>query len=282
MKPQLKISPKNDIINKINETIMSDAESFSDVIEILIDGLQTLGVKLSFTTYPNQFSYLVSNSHNAPKGYPKNWSGDSDLPKGYPGVTGRWAGTVKLINNSYFGRIPSFSDLTSLFPFIETGTGGVGCNFSVSGMMFVYDFPRIKQLFEQDIDKQVKLLTGTYCNKIIDIGKKHEKLRREYIRSNENMCKVEKTLSTLKQLTSDLTKTKLEMQTQLANKFNEENKLRLDKAPSHFIKYDPRHELICANSSTHSDEGMVVLANQVNTIKKEMDELISNFPENFI
>lgn len=273
---------KGEIIKKINERILEQSENFADVIEILVDGVKQLGIKLSFVGYPNVFSESVSNSHNAPNGYPQNWRREDDKPKGYPGVHGRWHGKVELIDTSYFKHTPSFSDISTLFSFIKTGTGSSGKDFSQSGMMFVYDFPKIKELYEQDIGAQVSLLSNQYCNKIIDIGQKHDKLRRNYIRSDEKICEIEQTLSTLKQLTSDLTKTKINLETQLGHKFNEENKLKLDKAPPHFIQDDPRHELICANSSTHSNQEMVLLAEQANNIKKKMDELISNFPENFI
>lgn len=273
---------KNEVVKKINERVLEESENFADVIEILVEDIEQLGIKLSFTGYPNVTSETVSNSHNAPKGYPQNWRRGDDKPKGYPGVHGRWGGKVELIDNSYFKSVPSFSVITSLFPFIKTGSGTTGQNFGVSGMMFVYDFPKIKELYEQDIDAQVSLLSNQYCNKIMDIGKKHDNLRREYIRSNEKMHDIETALSELRQLTSDLTKAKMDLEIQLGHKFNAENKLKLDKAPQHFIHDDPRHELICANSSTHSNEEMVLLAEQANTIKKKMDEIISNFPENFI
>jgi len=282
MIPQLNQSPKNVIINEINETIISNAESFYDVIEILIDGLQALGVKISFTSYPNQYSDLVSNTHNAPKGYPSNCGSKSDLPKGYPGVIGRWSGTVELINDSYFSRTPSFGDIASLFPFLKTGTGGVGCNFSISGMMFVYDFPRMKELFKQDIDKQVKLLTNAYCSKVEAINKKHAQERTKYIQSNAKMISIDTLIGELTELTKKSNDIKMALRSELHKKFNEENNIKLEKAPQHFIKDDPRHELICANSSTHSSSEINKLAAQANEIKKQMDELISNFPENFI
>lgn len=273
---------KNEIVKQINNRILEEAENFADVIEILVEDIKQLGIKLSFTGYPNIFSESVSNSHNVPTGYSKNWRRDADKPKGYPGVNGRWHGKVELIDKTYFKNAPTFGDLPSMFPFIKTGSGSCGEEFSQGGMMFVYDFPKIKELYEQDIDAQVSLLSNQYCNKIIDIGKKHDNLRREYIRTNEVMQEIEKNIITLQKLTADLTKVKIELETQLGHKFNEENKLKLDKAPQHFIKEDPRHELICANSSTHSNEEMVLLAEQANAIKKKMDELISNFPENFI
>lgn len=279
---ELKKLSKNKVANKISERILEESENFADVIEILVEDIKQLGIKLSFTGYPNVTSETVSNSHNAPKGYPQNWRREDDKPKGYPGVHGRWAGMVELIDNSYFKSVPTFSDITSLFQFIKTGTGSTGKDFHVSGMMFVYDFPRMKELYEQDVDAQVLVLSDQYCNKIIDIGKRHDDLRRKYIRSNEKMCDIETALGELRQLTSDLTKAKMDLEIQLGHKFNAENKLKLDKAPQHFIHDDPRHELICANSSTHSNEEMVLLAEQANTIKKKMDEIISNFPENFI
>lgn len=65
------------------------------------------------------FSESVSNSHNAPEGYPTNWSSKKSLPKGYPG----WEGRVWIRYADHcrgFGSDPFPATLS------HTGTGGGG------------------------------------------------------------------------------------------------------------------------------------------------------------
>lgn len=64
-------------------------------------------------------SEMVSNSHSSPEGYPQNWGGKPELPKGYPG----WIGRVWIRYNEEcrsFGSNPFTKTLT------HPGTGGWG------------------------------------------------------------------------------------------------------------------------------------------------------------
>lgn len=66
-----------------------------------------------------QYTDMVSNSHSAPVGYPQNWRGEPNLPKGYPGWNGRvWIRYADPCRN--FGSTPFSKTLT------YTGTGGAG------------------------------------------------------------------------------------------------------------------------------------------------------------
>lgn len=66
-----------------------------------------------------RYSDRVSNTHSSPEGYPHNWGGKEELPKGYPGWTGRvW---IRYADESRsFGSTPFDKTLT------HTGTGGFG------------------------------------------------------------------------------------------------------------------------------------------------------------
>ena len=63
---------------------------------------------------------LVSNSHSSPEGYSQNWGGKPDLPKGYPGWSGRvW---VRYADDPYsFSSSGTFQKTLT-----HTGTGGYG------------------------------------------------------------------------------------------------------------------------------------------------------------
>lgn len=61
----------------------------------------------------------VSNTHSSPEGYPQNWGGKKDLPRGYPGWVGRvWIRYDEKCHG--FGSDPFNRTLT------HTGTGGFG------------------------------------------------------------------------------------------------------------------------------------------------------------
>jgi hypothetical protein len=66
-----------------------------------------------------RYSDQVSNSHNSPEGMPQNFSGKSELPKGYAGFTGRvWIRYAEEPNS--FASDPFAKTLT------HPGTGGAG------------------------------------------------------------------------------------------------------------------------------------------------------------
>ncbi len=65
------------------------------------------------------YSDLVSNSHSSPEGLPENFGGRSNLPRGYPGFTGRvWI--------RYGAEPKSFGSDPFRLTLTHTGTGGAG------------------------------------------------------------------------------------------------------------------------------------------------------------
>lgn len=65
------------------------------------------------------YSDRVSNSHSSPEGLPENFGGRSDLPRGYPGFTGRvWI--------RYSGKPKSWGSDPFRLTLTHPGTGGAG------------------------------------------------------------------------------------------------------------------------------------------------------------
>lgn len=143
------------------EYIRNNAKSLDDIIRMTTEFLAKRDIDITFNSFPTKYSKMVSNSHNSPRGKPQNWCGRGDkdgIPKGYPGWTGRWNGTI--VNNGVYkdGKEISLGDLNDHWDklgfrldFIQTGTGGPGVNFSIEGILFVEDFPLIFAEMEGDL-----------------------------------------------------------------------------------------------------------------------------------
>ena len=143
-------------IEKNIEDIRCTSTSVVEVIERLKTYLLTLGIKLTFTRYPDSYDELIRNSYKVPKGHRQNYSRCPDTPTGYPGWSGRWEGQVEVVDPSilntskhiYFTEVLNGGVHKKLkIPFIHTGGGGGGNDFSFDGMFFVYDFPKMYEKY---------------------------------------------------------------------------------------------------------------------------------------
>lgn len=120
------------------------------------------------------FSEVISNSHYAPIGKDTNWGRRPDLPRGYPGWSGRIEGKIieGAVVPNYYGKgrhkeLNDFSDYTdssfsecsvSRMIGFHTGGGGQGGNggFGYYCTMFADDFPYLKKLALKDVLRQGK------------------------------------------------------------------------------------------------------------------------------
>jgi len=138
------------------EEIRLTSVSICEVIERLKTVWLSYGLKVSLSSYPTRFSKAVTNTHNAPEGYPTNWRNEGHLPKGYPGWEGDWIGSVEVIDHDRWEYVPGLTDLSGGWSnkgtipqakWLHTGSGGGGDNFRYSGMLFIYDFPAMHEQF---------------------------------------------------------------------------------------------------------------------------------------
>ena len=156
------------------EDIRVTSRSIHEVVKRLQDLWLSVGVKVTFTEYPQRFSDKVSNTHNAPAGYPQNWRQEADKPKGYPGWSGNWIGTVEVREGSKIKKGIYFSDVVNdswgnshlpQVPWLQTGGGGGGESFHYSGMLFIYDFPAMNAEFEAN-GGHFQVMQREYCDSV--------------------------------------------------------------------------------------------------------------------
>jgi hypothetical protein len=128
-------------LQEIRETSVSIHEVVLRVVELW----RKFGVNVNFNSYPSVFSMQVRNTHDSPKGYPRNWESKPGLPKGYPGWQGRWIGTIEIVDpkklgNHYayfqdlrgaWGQCGNLEGVTFFKIGCDGGCGGGGGNLSV-------------------------------------------------------------------------------------------------------------------------------------------------------
>jgi len=132
----------------IRDSVRLEAVSFADIFDRLRKySKKYFGLKLELWEVPDQFSLSVSNTHDCPVGGVTNWGGQTKgAPRGYPGWSGRWEGSVsgkrdcKLRSLFYyvFGNADGFRGF-------YVGTGSCGDKFSISGSIFLQDFPLVQK-----------------------------------------------------------------------------------------------------------------------------------------
>ncbi len=174
------------------EDIRLTSRSIHEVIERLLSLWLSIGIKVTFTSYPSSFNDKVSNTHNAPEGYPQNWGSEADKPKGYPGWRGLWQGTVEVVDNTVTKKSKLyFSDLIGSWdvglprlPWIKTGSGGGGENFRFEGILFIYDFPKMYEEFEAN-GGQFGVLQKEYCKTVDQYRREFNNKRSHYISNTE-------------------------------------------------------------------------------------------------
>lgn len=135
---------------EINKYIDNFINSFS--FDNLADNINTFLEAVyddSFEDIHFDVSYnkKVSNTHSAPIDGVTNFGCHDDLPRGYPGFTGKITGTYSRNKKT----LSFYTDRFASIPGIHTGTGsGSGEKWQYAVRIYMQDFPH----FEKDFNKR--------------------------------------------------------------------------------------------------------------------------------
>jgi hypothetical protein len=233
-------------LQEIRETSVSIHEVVLRVVELW----RKFGVNVNFNSYPSVFSMQVRNTHDSPKGYPRNWESKPGLPKGYPGWQGRWIGTIEIVDPKKLGNhYAYFQDLCGVWgqcgnlegvTFFKIGCDG-GCgggggenDFSYSGMMFLYDFPKMHKEFI-DNGEEYKVLESEYNTSISDYKKVFLELCREHVEKNPEYVKLSATIEEMKKSIIELEHAKSKFADSIRQKFTENYDVPIPTPTSIFV-----------------------------------------------
>lgn len=202
-------------MQKTIEDIRVTSKSIHEVVKRLKAMWLENGIEVNFSAYPDNFNYVVSNSHNSPTGYKQNWGGKDELPRGYPGWSGQWSGHVKVIDQERWGETMYFSDLRDSYhrtkgslppiPWLKTGSGGGGDSFRFSGMLFMYDFPEMHKEFK-DAGEEFTVLKEEYSDSVAAYKTRYNKERELYIKQAALAQKIKDIKDVAASVNSDIQK----------------------------------------------------------------------------
>lgn len=227
------------------QEIRETSASIHEVVMRVVELWRKFGVNVNFNSYPSAFSMQVSNTHNSPKGYPQNWESKPGLPKGYPGWQGRWTGTIEIVDTKKLGNhYASFQDLCRTWgqcgnldgvTFFKTGCGGGGkSDFSYSGMMYLYDFPKMHKEFI-DNGEEFNVLESEYNTSIEDYRKVFLELSRQHVEKNAEYVKVSKMIEDLNKTIDELVQAKSKFADSIRQKFTESYDVPIPTPTSIFV-----------------------------------------------
>ena len=295
--------PKNDVakvekaklrseFSKELQEIQETSVSIHEVVMRVVELWRKYGVNVNFSSYPSSFSMNVRNTHDSPKGYPQNWRSKPGLPKGYPGWEGRWAGTVEIVDPKKLGTASaSLQELCGTWgpcgnidgvTFFKPGCGGGGVkDFSYSGMMFLYDFPKMHKEFI-DNGEEYKVLESEYNASISDYRKVFLGLCREHVEKNPEYVKISKMIEDLNKSIGELEQAKSKFADSIRQKFTESYDVPIPKPTSIFVNDGVVMSTVCntqrvgAKVHPKMDELMTYvssLASKIGTYKDDNPEL---------
>lgn len=272
-------------INKKAEEIRKTSKSIHEVILRLQNLWLEYGIKVVFTSYPSSFTHSASNSHSAPKGYPQNWGGKPDKPKGYPGWVGTWEGKV-ITDKNIWGNGLYFSDLVDSYGgiyWIKTGTGGGGDDFRFEGKLFLYDFPVMHKEFE-DNGKAYTVLKNNYTDSVTGYYKTFINARDTSVKKEKQVEYINMLQKELVDLSSTLDKKRKQTIDYYRGKFCDTYGVKLEIPNTMFVDDDALSTTITASNYSAA----VPLPELESTVKRisELTEEINTYtinnPEQFI
>lgn len=272
------------------EDIRKTSISVHEVIDRLQEMWMEEGIKVTFTSYPTSFRNTVSNTHNSPKGYPQNWRGDGDKPKGYPGWSGNWSGYVEVLDKERWGNTLYFSDLREgghkglpNIPWLKTGSGGGGENFRFDGMLFLYDFPEMHEQFKTQ-GGEFKVLEKDYAESVATYYDRFSKEQTTFIGSRKQILQLDKINKKIQALQKDLTEIKDVSIDYYKGKFCEQYEVKLPNPPSIFA--NDADIMVTKTISSYSSSKILPdlesTVGHIEKLSKEIAEYIENNPEIFI
>lgn len=282
------------------EQIRQEATSPEHLIQLVEKFLLSKGIKITFTSYPSNFRLSVRNSHNSPKGYKQNWGGHSDkdgIPRGYPGWSGRWEGSIEVLDKGILGLKSnniSIDNLTTggsfnddIVPrlwFIQTGSGSCGHDFSMDGMLWLYDFPKMNEEYEKNNGK-FDIINEEYFSAMITYSELYNKEQSKFIKHNNTYNHLESLTEKLNAKSRELSKVKTELTKSLKNKFNKENGKEIPLPPSAFLENNDAimrlHENVSFKSKSEIPE-LKGIVSQIESLVNEIETYIKTKPEEFI
>lgn len=276
------------------EDIRVTSRSIHEVVKRLQDMWLSAGVKVTFTEYPCLFSDKVSNTHNAPKGYPQNWRQEADKPKGYPGWSGSWIGEVALMPDCKLTNVPYFSDLINdsrgelgipSVPWLQTGSGGSRGtnNFQYSGMLFIYDFPAMNAEFEAN-GGHFQVMQREYCDTVDKYRREFRRHQDKVVESSAEFSACTKMLKDLDELISKVRKMQKQAREYHSTKFAQAYDVPLAQPKSIFVDdklLEATNTLVNFNKTTPLPE-LESTVEYIENISTAIDDYKEEHPEVFI
>lgn len=275
------------------DQIRDCATSPEHLVQLLIAFFYSKGIKLHFSSYPSSFSLTVGNSHNSPQGYPRGERNRiaEGVPTSYPGWTGKWEGSIEVIDPSILGikdPRPSLFDFRDgkygfRIPWLQTGSGNFGDRFSIGGILWLYDFPKMLEEYETSNGPE-KLAIHNYEQSLFDYHKEFQKGRREFIEKDSTSLDLEHLMKELNKIQSELSKAKTNNQKYLTNQYNEQKGFKIPLPPSAFtLSYEIMgiHADVSHKTMEKPEEHKGILERIIKA-EREIRSILENNPERFI
>jgi hypothetical protein len=277
-------------IRRKAKKIRLTSKSINEVIENLKELFLEYGIKIAFHNYPSTFSIAVCNSHKAPIGYKTNWGKQKgDVPTSYPGFERRWSGNIEVVDKAkaktvFSGNHPSFGDITDIVDFLCTGSGNSGDNFSIDGMLWLYDFPLINEEYNSEYNVQRVVISENYNLALDNFERKYHQAQIKEIKTNAMNIELDNQRRVLEQCLDTLKIAKQSNIEFAKNKFNSEYYQTLELPPNQFSVSDSTKQRCdleyISMKEVHSD--CLDSLNLSNKLLAEMEQLMIDSPELFI
>lgn len=280
------------------EEIRQTATSPEHLIQLVEEFLLSKGIKITFFDYPSRFNMSVSNSHNSPRGYKRNWGGRGDkdgIPRGYPGWSGRWEGKIEVIDPTILGIKKNDVDLYDLnylhndgtpldLWFIQTSGGSFGSKFSMSGMLWLYDFPKMYEEFTQG-ENEFDFLVDEYTDAIKQYHDYYTKERVKFIDQSSTSRQIKDLQRELDDLQSSLRQVSSTNKQYLTEKYNSEHGYKIELPPTAFLKNADMLKGIHGDLSHREfppEADIPGAVKKINAISNKINYYIGRNPEDFI
>lgn len=279
------------------QEIRETSASIHEVVLRVVELWRKFGVNVNFNSYPSAFSTQVRNTHTSPKGYPQNWESKPGLPKGYPGWQGRWTGTIEVVDPKKLGKsytsTPGLQDLCGTWgqcgnlegvTFFKIGCGGSGKNdFSYSGMMYLYDFPKMHKEFI-DNGEEYKVLESEYNTSISDYKRVFSELQREHVEKNPEYVKLSKMVEELNKSIIELEHAKSKLADSIRQKFTESYDVPIPTPTSIFVNDGAVMSAVCTTqrAGVKIHPKMEELMTYMSSLASKIQTYKDNNPELFV
>lgn len=292
------IKNKHETSNKLKaamakeiEEIRTTSTSIHEVVDRLTNMWLANGIKITFSNYPSDFNLSVSNSHESPAGYPTNWGGDGDKPRGYPGWRGSWNGTVEIIDHKRWPKSMYFSDVindtwgeykTAPVTWLKTGSGGGGESFRYSGSFFVYDFPKMHEEFKRN-NNEYKVLENEYTDAIDMYNRKFRQERDLHVRKASTCVKVGYMKDQVEGLLATINTAQEKVKEHAYSEFTAAYDVKVPKPTSIFVKdAETKQAILSKNVPTQVLPYLAPIYERIEDLTTKIETYMADNPEVFI